>query len=173
MDFMNFVTENYLWFIVGGIVILMIIIGYFAEKTNFGRKSLSQKNENTEPTQVSEPVVSTQEPVQIDEPMVNDEMKLEEKGINDILGQNANNEGDILNIPNEMENSLDEVVEPVQIDEPTVSESPVVGFPDEDLTVPLEDNSIKEVQNETPEITEIPDVLDDSEADNEDDVWKF
>lgn len=173
MDFMAFVTENYLWFIVGGIVILMIIIGYFAEKTNFGRKSLSQKDENQEPKPVSEAVVPVQEPVQVNEPAVNEEIKLEEKGINDILGQNVNNESEILNIPNEMETGLDEVVAPVQVDEPTVSELPSVGFPEEDLTVPLENNEVKEVQNETPEIAEIPDILDDSEEDNEDDVWKF
>ena len=44
MDFMTFVTENYLWFIVGGIVILMIVIGYFAEKTNFGRNKVLQES---------------------------------------------------------------------------------------------------------------------------------
>lgn len=34
---MEFITDNYIWFIVGGVVILMAIIGYFADKTDFGR----------------------------------------------------------------------------------------------------------------------------------------
>ena len=37
---MDFVIENYLWFAIGAVVLLMIIIGYFAEKTNFGKKPL-------------------------------------------------------------------------------------------------------------------------------------
>jgi len=34
---MDFIVENYVWFVVGGIIILMAIIGYYADKTDFGR----------------------------------------------------------------------------------------------------------------------------------------
>lgn len=40
---MQFITDNYIWFIVGGIVILMTIIGYIADKTDFGRKNAERK----------------------------------------------------------------------------------------------------------------------------------
>ena len=40
---MNFVTENYIWIIIIGIVILMTIIGYIADKTDFGKESLKKK----------------------------------------------------------------------------------------------------------------------------------
>ena len=35
---MEFIVDNLVWFIVGGVIVLMTIIGYFAEKTNFGNK---------------------------------------------------------------------------------------------------------------------------------------
>lgn len=35
---MEYIAENYIWFIIIGIVILMIIIGYIADKTNFTKK---------------------------------------------------------------------------------------------------------------------------------------
>ena len=35
---MQFVTDNYIWFLIIGIVILMVVIGYIAEKTDFGHK---------------------------------------------------------------------------------------------------------------------------------------
>ena len=42
---MDFIADNYVWFIVGGIIILMAIIGYFADKTDFGRKVKTEKAE--------------------------------------------------------------------------------------------------------------------------------
>lgn len=39
---MNIITENYIWFIISGIVILLITIGYYADKTNFGKKKLGE-----------------------------------------------------------------------------------------------------------------------------------
>jgi len=35
---MEFIAENYIWFIIIGIVVLMTIIGYIADKTNFTKK---------------------------------------------------------------------------------------------------------------------------------------
>ncbi len=43
---MDFLLENYIWFIIGFIVILMIVIGYLAEKTQFGSKKVSKKEKN-------------------------------------------------------------------------------------------------------------------------------
>lgn len=40
---MEFITDNYVWFIVGGVILVMIIIGYYAEKTDFGRKALEER----------------------------------------------------------------------------------------------------------------------------------
>lgn len=48
---MTFIVDNYLWFIISGFVLLMITIGYYAEKTNFGKKNMKQLEK---PTKVSE-----------------------------------------------------------------------------------------------------------------------
>lgn len=39
---MKFIIDNYIWFIIMGVVLLMIVIGYYAEKTEFGKKFLSK-----------------------------------------------------------------------------------------------------------------------------------
>lgn len=50
---MGFIAQNYVWFIVGGVVILMAVIGYIAEKTDyatkkFGEKDVKKKEENAQ-----------------------------------------------------------------------------------------------------------------------------
>lgn len=42
-EVMQFIMDNYIWFAVGGIVIIMAIIGYFADKTDFGRKTYEKE----------------------------------------------------------------------------------------------------------------------------------
>ena len=37
---LNFIVENYIWIIIIGIVVLMTIIGYIADKTDFGKESI-------------------------------------------------------------------------------------------------------------------------------------
>lgn len=39
---MEFFQENYVWFIVGGIIILMAIIGYIADKNDFYREEVQK-----------------------------------------------------------------------------------------------------------------------------------
>lgn len=60
---MDFVINNYLWFIIGAIVLLMIVIGYFAEKTDFGKKPLKNTSKKqSEPA--SKPAEEVVEPVE-------------------------------------------------------------------------------------------------------------
>ena len=40
---MEFFVENWLWFLVSAIIILMTLIGYIAEKTDFGRKDMPKR----------------------------------------------------------------------------------------------------------------------------------
>ena len=43
---LNFIVENYIWILIIGIVILMTIIGYIADKTEFGKnKPVKEKKE--------------------------------------------------------------------------------------------------------------------------------
>lgn len=39
---MNIIVDNYIWFIISGAVILLTTIGYYADKTNFGKKKLGE-----------------------------------------------------------------------------------------------------------------------------------
>lgn len=43
---MEFLSEYYLWFIIGGIILVMAIIGYIADKTDFGRKNKATDTDN-------------------------------------------------------------------------------------------------------------------------------
>lgn len=67
---MEFIVENYIWFIIGGIVILMTIIGFIADKTNFTKKKENREKikhskksevEEIEELPEEEPMVETPE----------------------------------------------------------------------------------------------------------------
>ena len=51
---MNFIAENYVWFIVIGVVILMAVIGYIADKTDFGRQKNNGKSIEKKPKKVKD-----------------------------------------------------------------------------------------------------------------------
>jgi len=40
-----YISENYIWFIIGIIIIFLAVIGYYADKTNFGQKKNIKNNE--------------------------------------------------------------------------------------------------------------------------------
>lgn len=67
MDFNTFLLENYVWIIVGVIIVLMTIIGYIADKTDFGNKkekpAKKQKESNIE--KIEEPVLEETTDVQV------------------------------------------------------------------------------------------------------------
>ena len=44
-EIIEYVTQNYIWFLGGMIVILLAIIGSYADKTNFGQKKIKSKKE--------------------------------------------------------------------------------------------------------------------------------
>lgn len=50
----EFVSEYVTWFLVGGIIGLMALVGYFAEKTNFGRGGYNDKPRRKKPEKQTE-----------------------------------------------------------------------------------------------------------------------
>ncbi len=54
---MEFINENLVWFAVGGTILFMALIGFIAEKTDFGRKPKKVKEEKKEPVIENKPVV--------------------------------------------------------------------------------------------------------------------
>ena len=158
---MDFLIDNYLWFIIGGIVIIMIIIGYFAEKTNFGKKPLREKNAKEENKEV---VVETPaEEINISE--------IENKGINDILGQSTEEEltSDV-NL-DDFENDSD-ILEETVVEETPAEEITNEELPEEDLNVPFGDAEVKPIE-ENIETPEVPEIIEEEQEPEEDDVWKF
>lgn len=51
---MEFIADNYIWIIIVGIIILMTIIGYIADKTDFGKKKPEKKNKKQEENNLDE-----------------------------------------------------------------------------------------------------------------------
>lgn len=146
----DFVVENYIWFIVGVIVLLMIIIGFIAEKTDFGRKPFSdkkkekvEKKEESEDSMIEE--VKNNEANSYDEPVVED--------INDAI--------DIPEVSDEPE-TTDEKINNISVEDVDSDTGN-----SEDLNTPFGDQEVVEAVDEEP----IP--TNEEETTSEDDVWKF
>jgi hypothetical protein len=125
---MDFITDNYVWFIVGGIILVMALIGYIAERTDFGRKESTkkEKKEKIEKTNKEAVVAPPVQPIE-EVPVVTDADNL-------IFGQDASLNDEVALNPN-------------------VDETTVAGI-NEDLTVPLDPTSDVEAVEETPVIDE-------------------
>lgn len=163
---MDFIVDNYVWFIVVGIIILMAVVGYIADKTDFGRKG---KDEDTKEKKVEKP----KKEKKIKEKK--EKIKVEAKGINELTQEVAeNNKVDV-----QESNDLN-VVEPVQ--NVQVNNENI----DQSLFAPLTDN-VNEVipqNNEAVENTELKNVepakLENPIQENnnqtvaeDEDIWKF
>ena len=163
---MDFIVDNYVWFIVVGIIILMAVVGYIADKTDFGRKG---KDEDTKEKKVEKP----KKEKKVKEKK--EKIKVEAKGINELTQEVAeNNKVDV-----QESNDLN-VVEPVQ--NVQVNNENI----DQSLFAPLTDN-VNEVipqNNEVVENTELKNVepakLENPIQENnnqtvaeDEDIWKF
>ena len=164
---MDFIVDNYFWFIVGGVVVLMIIIGYIAEQTDFGRKPLRKKKSNnavevsdSDNKEVDEATAETIETEEI--------LESAEAIPNEIVVEGGNTD---MELPEDVvdEDGLDSFE---QVDtEETVVEDAVEEPTEKDIT----DIDIPEVASEAaedePAVSEtVEEVIAD---DSEDDVWKF
>jgi len=77
---LEFITENLVWVVIVGIVIIMTFIGYLAEKTDFGRKSI-EKRELRAKRKVEEREKEKQEKI---EKEIQKEKELAEKRVNQV-----------------------------------------------------------------------------------------
>lgn len=139
MDIVSFVTEHYIAFIIAGIVILMTIIGYIAQKTGFGAK-ISKANKDEENTNN----VSNDENVEVlndidinnSDDVKADKNEVEQLDILDTIAPDFNNEGLMVGDVNQ---------------NPAVSNEEL-GIP-EDLYAPFGDQEVK--LNDEPSIDEL------------------
>lgn len=147
MDFaIDFVSNNIVWFIVGGVVILMTIIGYLADKTDFARKKYrdkmlakeSEKNEkkkNKKEKQEEEVVEAKIEEEQVN-PVVEEQNKQSLEALYNPVMEEPSNEVQTSDIPEELfapinNNSVDNDAEQIDAsvtpDMPEVNASEVPG----------------------------------------------
>ena len=166
---MEFIMDNYIWFIVGGIVILMAVIGYFADKSGFGRKKNNEevvekpkkekkvKNKEEKPTKIE---VDAKGIGELSQSVI--ENNLKEESNTDSIKENNENIDQALFAPlenssqeakgqNDNSNGIDEVIENHEDDPKAVA----------DLT-PIEPTTL-EVTNDSNNQTNS----------DEDDIWKF
>ena len=91
---MDFFSEYYLWFLIGGIILVMALIGYIADKTDFGRKEVApiqkqkeskkeknKKQEEKNNNVITEPTVTYEEPQQ---PIQTNEENVASDNVNEI-----------------------------------------------------------------------------------------
>ena len=144
---MEFILDNYIWFIVGGIIILMAVIGYFAEKTDFGRskkveaeteipKEKSKEKPKEKPKKEKKSKKENAEEKQ-------EKIEIDNKGINDLVQSELVT--DNLTVENPEEPLTD------------VNVSDTNENVDQSLFAPLEDFTAKDT---TEEVQEQPVVID-------------
>ncbi len=162
---MDFIMENYVWFIVGGVIILMAIIGFIADKTDFGRKAVKPK-----PKKVKE------KPTKI---------KVDAKGINE-LTQNINNEEKLSKKDNNVSNdneqqiisSINENVDQslfaplTETNESNSKEVNTTGLVNEVVNEEPENSQNSNVQLQNIDLPPLPETNNQSVSEEED-IWKF
>ncbi|HIS90282.1 MAG TPA: hypothetical protein IAC20_01305 [Candidatus Faecisoma merdavium] len=159
---MDFIIENYVWFIVAFVVIVMAIIGYFADKTDFGRKiEKKEKKQNNKK---------------------NEKIKVEAKGINELTQNIVENNKDAVstnqdeNIVNIDQIKEQEKLEPMPIDNENIDQSlfaPLTDTPSKEQTNDVV-NSPVELKNIEPTNINNEGINNNEKNVSEDeDIWKF
>ncbi len=172
-EILEYITANYTWIIGGTIIILLAIIGRYADKTNFGQG----KKKNSETTNKVEPPKEeikkeTDENVETNGEDVKEENILDDS-VNELKDTYKNEETkveDDINPSNEEPkfNSFDEEFNQI------IPEKEVI---DGDLLDEIENLSLDKTQkvsvNDIPDLDnlELPKIKDFKS--NDDDIWKF
>lgn len=192
----NFLTNNYWILIVGAVVIFMAIVGYFAEKTDFGRKKekpVEPKLEKEKPVVIKEekvveapafemPMVA-EEPVlydetgveQVETPILDEEVHIDEVEEQPVVEEYTPlyEEPIVEEAPIMEEPAMEQPV----VEEP-VMEQPIMEEPKLEEVVAAEPisfdfkNEVEDIAKPLPDLDSLKDVNSfDDEDDN--DVWKF
>ena len=203
MEYIDFILENYIWFLVAFIVIVMTIIGYYAEQTEFGRKVLGsepkpksekkkkKKNrkdllEEIMEEQNAEPNQDNREDLVKTETTPKTEIKKEENASMKVNPTENNHVEEDLYAP--LGDKKEPVIEKQTIEPKKIAEEKL----EEPVQKQLEEKRVRETPNfemptvkETKEVTideknsvrkpeePKPTILKETEEVDEDDVWNF
>ena len=158
---MDFITDNYVWFIVIGVVILMAVIGYVADKTDFGRKG---KNDEKIEKPKKEKKKKESKPKE-------NKIKIEAKGINELSQKLADNQPkeEIVDSVNQnvVNSNLGQPAENIDqaLFAPLTDEKPATEEPVTD-NVELKNVEPAKLENPVSENTSQP-------VAEDEDIWKF
>lgn len=137
---MEFIIDNLVWFIAGGVVILMTFIGYFAEKTDFGKKL---ETENDEETEVSIQKKEKIKPDKKEKKNKKEEEKIESEAEKIIPVVENYDSNEVIPVP-VVENYTSDVSVPVVTDISGLSDENQEGnISDTNVTLPIETNIIQ------------------------------
>lgn len=118
---MDFLSEYYLWFLVGGIILVMALIGYIADKTDFGRKEVTPKQKKVKNDNMT-PSVETNQEINsvVNEQPINEEnnITIEDPVVQDIPTSNVE--------PAETYNNINDIDPFVMPSDNVISEQPIV-----------------------------------------------
>lgn len=151
---MEFITNNYMWFIIGGIVILMAIIGYIADITDFGRNRV-------EKVPKEKPKKEKKSDKKIEE--------IDNQDISSELAENSISEFDTLPI----DNNQDEL-QPITENEENILFSNEMNNEENSLPNNLENEEIDQSLFEPlPSVEESETDSNNEDISSDDDIWKF
>ena len=177
--FLEYITLNYTWFLGGTIVILLAIIGSYADKTNFGDgKTKEQESDKIRELQLEKLKLQQQ---------LEEAQKTQKEEVKTEIGLESNKEQaqqnlETLPLPevsiNEEKSNLETLEEQyAEFDKQFDELLPKKGFDDKDLLDEI--NSISLDKTQKIDITEIP-ILDDVDLPKiktldpiDEDIWKF
>ena len=160
---MDFIKDNYIWFLVALIVIVMIIIGYIAEKTDFGHKEVKKAEKKSKK---QEKELKKLEKTNL---KLNDVVYTENKENTEVLDVEANNQ-----TMNNLEEDLTVPLSGMKEEKLNIVEEDLtvpLNPKEEDLTVPLNNETIEDLSvplnsgNNSQEVK--------NEQVKEDDIWNF
>lgn len=166
-DVLNFIVENYIWFIAGGIILLMTIIGYFAEKTKFG------KVPNESKTKKKEKIVKQQDSASRLEKKI-DEIAAAEVPVQETM-EDAMENLDAIEYPdvNVEEKFVEPEVETVDATETIeVPEDLYAGLDGTPNAYKTNNESIEELEKDLPDIDTLKNEIEEDNTED-DDIWKF
>ena len=195
-EIMNFLEANYIWLIVIGVVLVMALIGYIAEKNNYGKiekkpkesKEKKDKKSKEKKEEVKEQITTPEidfnnfdvelestpvtEPIPSEEP----EKKEEEGGVQEVMPTFED-----LNIPTKepepMNEDLTVPLEGTKKEEVPVLEeipadlyAPIGDVVEEKTADPISAPDVKPVDAALPDLDKIKET---ETTTSDDDVWKF
>lgn len=128
---MDFITDNYIWIIVAVVIILMTLIGYIAEKTDFGKKEFAKREKKEKQKKSKE---NKKKAVKEEQPIVEEsaETKTMPVEITD-----ATKQEEVTPLENTEVQFGEPLADDMEVSAETSMEAPEITPMEEDLNVPF------------------------------------